>query len=323
MGDENKRFDKVPLSLVNIVSVISGLCTVLTTIFAIYQLCSDVSLFNINTLALVASLLFNVILFFRVRRYTQLESLRMKTITRNMHKLLHNARDVYFDIMHSHKTGTLTEKGLTKNYQLHLIALLDNLCSVMKAYTSQEIAACIKLITYGDSDGKIDLNNATLVTFCRSSDSVHSRASYESTSRPILLRDNTDFFEVVSPDYEKNYFYQDDLLAYDKYLRKNGEHYKNSNPHWDSYYRSTIVVPIRIQFDKLYHIKPNDAYHIIGFLCVDSMSTDAFSRSLENYYVDLLYAYADVTYILLGQYRHYLKKFEETKAKQAEGRVNK
>lgn len=239
----------------------------------------------------------------------------MKKVTSNMHNLLHSVRDIYFDVMHSYKKNTLNEHWLAKTYQIELPKILDNLCSVMTAYTSYEVSACIKLITYKDPEDTIDLDNATLVTFCRSTNSDHNRSSYESSSTPILLHDNTDFFEVVSKNFEKTYFYQNNLIAYDKQLQQNGERYRNSNPNWSSYYRGTIVVPIRIQYEKLYHLKQDDAYHIIGFLCVDSMSTDAFTKKHEKYNVDLVYAYADVIYILLGQYRHYLRKFEAEKAK--------
>lgn len=306
--------EKIPLWLINIVSIVSGILTIITSIFAVIDFFRGTSSAgNVIIFAFLASLFFNVILFTRNRKFMSLEHLRMKQVTKNMHNLLHNVRDVYFDIMHSHKKNTLNEHWLAKTYKAELSKILDNLCSVMSAYTSQDVSACIKLITYSDPNDTIDLENATLVTFSRSTNSDHGRNDYESTKKPILLRENTDFFEVVSKDFEKTYFYQSNLVAYDEQLQRNGEHYRNSNPNWKQFYRGTIVVPIRIQFDKLYHLKKDDAYHIIGFLCVDSMSTDAFSKQHEKYNVDLVYAYADVIYILLGQYRHYLRKFEEAK----------
>ena len=314
MDDVKDRLEKIPLWLINIVSVISGVATIITSIFATIEFFKgSSSASNVIVLAFWCSVFLNVILFSRNRKYMNLEHLRMKQVTSNMHILLHNVRDLYFDIMHSHKKNTLSELWLAKTYKTELSKILDNLCSVMSAYTSRDVSACIKLITYNDSNDTMDPENATLVTFCRSTNSDHNRSSYESSNKPILLRENTDFYEVVSKNFEKNYFYQGDLVTYDKQLRESKEHYKNSNPYWMQYYRGTIVVPIRIQHDKLYHIKQNDAYHIIGFLCVDSMSTDAFTKQHEKYNVDLVYAYADVIYILLGQYRHYLRKFEKEK----------
>lgn len=316
MVDVKAKLEKIPLWFINIISVVSGIATILSTCFSVISLIRGSSTVSSGIiLAFAASLLFNVLLFFRIRKYANLEVLRMKKVTSNMHNLLHSVRDIYFDVMHSYKKNTLNEHWLARTYQIELPKILDNLCSVMTAYTSYEVSACIKLITYKDPEDTIDLDNATLVTFCRSTNSDHNRSSYESSSTPILLHDNTDFFEVVSKSFEKTYFYQNDLMAYDSQLHQNGERYRNSNPNWSSYYRGTIVVPIRIQYEKLYHLKQDDAYHIIGFLCVDSMSTDAFTKKHEKYNVDLVYAYADVIYILLGQYRHYLRKFETEKAK--------
>lgn len=314
MGILESKSSKIPLWVINLISIISGLATIATSILAFVQLFLSDSSKNIVTillfLALIASVFFNVYLFFKVRKYVQAETIQIREITRNMHHLLHRVRNVFFEVMHDHKKGTLNEANLSKFCKSELEKIMNNLCSTMGVYTSQKIFACIKLITYGDSEEKIDEHNATLVTFCRSEDSKHERSNYEENNKPILLCENSDFFEVVSKDFEKTYFYQGDLIAYDREKRKNGERYKNSNPNWEKFYRGTIVVPIRIKHNKLYHIKPSDAYHIIGFLCVDSESTEAFTKSMEKYLVDMMYAYADIIYILLGQYRHYLKKFE-------------
>lgn len=313
MRNFKDKCDKIPLWLINIISVISGLGTVASTVLAFIELFfgdSKNSVTFVIGIALVTSLFFNILLIFRISKYGRIETMRMSKITKNMHYLLHNVRDTYFKIMLYHKIRRLSRQSLSEIYKLSLQGVMDNLCSTINAYTSREVHACIKLITSEDFDRKMDINNATLVTFCRSRNSEHKRSRYEENNRPIFLRENSDFYEVVSPEFEKTHFYQGDLIAYDEEKKKNGERYKNSNPDWAEFYRGTIVVPIRIERDKLYHIEENDAYDIIGFLCVDSKSTDAFTKSMENYLVDMMYAYADVIYILLGQYRHYLRKFE-------------
>ena len=105
--------------------------------------------------------------------------------------------------------------------------------------------------------------------------------------------------------------FQEALSEYKKELEKIGKTYRNTNENWSKYYQGTIVVPIRIEFKRLYHQKKNESYHIIGFLCVDSMSTDAFTEEQENYNVDIVKSYADIIYLLLSQYKHYLKKLEQ------------
>lgn len=327
MGKFNDRFEKIPLGIANFITVLAGIATIAGFVLALIDYLSSDSLVSYPAwpyIALISSFIFNIILFIRVRRYTKLETLRMSRNTKNMYRLLHGLRDTYFDVMHCYKLKDLKEDRLTEKNENELIKILDNLCSTMSAYTSRDVSACIKLITaYADPNEEIDINNATLVTFCRSENSDRARGEYEHNIEAILLRDNTDFLEIVSPHFEKSYFYQTDLEAYAKQLEKNGQVYKNSDTHWKNYYRSTIVVPIQIRVDKLYHIKKHkDAYHILGFLCLDSMFTDAFSESMENYYVDCMFAYADAIYILLGQYRHYLKKLQaesDNKPKGGEG----
>lgn len=308
-----EKFEKIPLAFINGVSIISGICTIISTVFTTISFFYNG--FSVNKFLLfviVTSISFNVLLFTRIRKYALLETLRLKVVPQNMHNLLHEVRDVYFEVMSSYKKNVLSQATLTNWYKSELTRILNNLSSTMTTYTSQDICACIKLIPQFNIGEEINLDNATLITFCRSDNSDHRRSSYESSNKPILIKDNSDFFEVVSPLFEKTYFYQGNLKTYAEGKRRNGEQYKNSNPNWDKFYNATVVVPIRIERNKLYHIATNDAYHILGFLCIDSMSTDAFSKSLENYYVNILYAYADIIYILLGQYCHYLRKFDKS-----------
>lgn len=305
-----KFFSDIPLGIVNLVTVASGIGTILTTIIAIIELFrgeKPTALFLI--IALLVSLLFNLILFMKVRKYSLLEQSRMQVITLGIHSLHHTVRDLYFDVIHNQRKKILNAPWLTQMYKNELMRVLDNLCHVMKAYTARDVSACIKLITDNDDDAPLDAENATLITFCRSPDSEGSRNGYESKINAIPIKDNTDFYEVVSKDYEKDYFYQTNLVAYDELLHKSKERYRNTNADWKLYYQSTIVVPIRISFNKLYHQKKKDEhFHIIGFLCIDSLATDAFTEKQEKYNVAIMNAYADLLYILLSQYRYYLGK---------------
>ena len=85
--------------------------------------------------------------------------------------------------------------------------------------------------------------------------------------------------------------------------------YENTNVNYLNSYKSTIVVPIRIETEKLYDIKNKNKYNVIGFLCVDSLSTDAFLSKQEKFNCNIVKAFANNIYVLLGQYAHYLKTF--------------
>ena len=118
---------------------------------------------------------------------------------------------------------------------------------------------------------------------------------------------------IVDPnrdrDNDKNYFYQNDLELFSKELEKQGKHYKNSNPNWKNDYVGTIVVPIRIDTNNLYN-KENGSFDLIGFLCVDSKSKNAFTVQQEAFNVGIMKSFADILYVLLSQYRHYFEKLK-------------
>ncbi len=303
-----EKFHNMPLWVINLITVVSGIITIITPIATlIVSTKTSISFEWYITLTIVVLIGFIVILFLRVRKYRSIAINRMEIASGNYQKLMNDALRQFFSIMHSHKKKTLTVSELTNTYMAKLSNILDNLCEVLNSFTQRKISACIKLITYNEAEEIINIDNASLITFCRSNNSETDRQNYENKSE-ILLKDNTDFREIVSNDNDKDYFYQGDLEGYDKLLEKTGKHYDNTHKDWRKYYAGTIVVPIRIEFKLLYHQNKDDEYHILGFVCVDSKSKDAFTEQYEKYNVDVVKAYADLIYILLGQYRHYLKK---------------
>lgn len=304
-----EKLHNMPLWVINLITVVSGIITIITpiaTLIASMQVSIPPAWYSILTIIVLIG--FILILFLRVRKYRSIAINRMEIASGNYQKLMNDALKQFFSIMHSHKKKTLTVSELTNTYMAKLSTILDNLCEVLSSFTQRKISACIKLITYNDAEEIINIDNASLVTFCRSNNSESGRQNYEHRNKEILLKDNTDFREIISNDNDKDYFYQGDLEGYDKLLKKTGQRYDNTHKDWYNYYAGTIVVPIRVEFKLLYHQNKDDEYHILGFVCVDSKSKDAFTEPYEKYNVDVVKAYADLIYILLGQYRHYLKK---------------
>lgn len=304
-----KKLNAIPLWLINGLTVVSGIITILSPIAAIVGAAIGLFAYNAIVIATIVALLaFIVHLLFRIKKYRKLALDRMRVASENYHKFTHELRNVYFEIMHSHKKNTLSEETLSQTCQKTLSTMLDRLCEIMKSFTGREVSACIKLISYSEDDEVINIDNARLITFCRSTNSDTGRGTYEG-SKIILLKENSDFYEIVSPEYPKNYFYHGNLGEYSKQsLETFGKPYENTDTAWTQFYKGTAVVPIQIEFKRLYHQKRDSSWHIIGFLCVDSLSTDAFDDKQERYNIDMLRSFADAIYILLGQYRHYLKK---------------
>lgn len=315
------KLHHIPLWVINLVTVVSGIVTIITPVVTLLITLIEGSSPKLWWWLSVGVLcVFVLILLVRMRKYRDLADRRMKDTSYHFHKTSHDSRDVFFDILHSRNLKELTDNELNRIYKSQLSTILDYLCHIMKSFTEREVSACIKLISYSKTEETIDEENAELVTFCRSHNSVTDRNNYE-RRKPILLKDNTDFKDIISSENNKDYFYQGDLKQYDQDLKALGKRYENSNANWEKYYRGTVVVPIRIEFDKIYHTKRNP-YHILGFVCVDSMHIDAFTTKQETYNVDVVKAFADHIYILLNQYRFYMKKLYEEKTRNDAGGSN-
>ena len=295
--------NKIPLWLVNAISVISGILTIISAIISFISFHNDGE--NKYKWFFLVMCLFVILLLNRIRKYQKLSFDLLHTTSLFYKRLTHDSRNLYFDIMKEHKDGTETISSLTNIYQTQLATILGYLCQIMEKYCRQNVSACIKLI----SQPYDSIYEATLSTFCRYSQG-NDRGMYEKDNVPIKICDNTDFMNIIDPnhDYNTDYFYQGNLKEYDKELRKNGTRYKNTNTNWENDYIVTIVVPIQIEHKRLYDSSENNSYNVIGFLCVDSKSSSAFVKKQEETNVDIVKSFADIIYILLAQYQHYLKK---------------
>ena len=79
------------------------------------------------------------------------------------------------------------------------------------------------------------------------------------------------------------------------------------------YYIGTFVVPIRIELSRLFYMKEDMPYHVIGFLCLDSLSKNAFLNKQEKYNAEIIKSFADIFYVALSKYGHYLQKIQDAK----------
>lgn len=302
-----KFFNKIPLWVINALSIVSGILTIITTFFTFFSFYKGWN--NIYKLIFLGLLLFIILLILRMRKYQKIAFERQLKTSFVYHKLTHTSRDLYFDVMRYHKDKTENIRILTDTYKSQLSIILSHLCDMMEKYCGQKTSSCIKLIAHPDA--KID--DITLTTFCRSTSSDTTRGMYEAHNE-IKLVDNTDFLYIVDPnrDSNKNYFYQGNLKDYVKELKKQQDkQYRNTNPNWEDDYIGTIVVPIQIEHKRLYDSDLEESLHIIGFLCIDSKSSSTFLKRQEKANVDMLKSFADIIYILLSQYQHYLKKMSE------------
>lgn len=314
-----KRWDKVksfwekfPIGLINFLAILSSVITIMTPIIGAFGLKKlyphkDV-VFIIYIVTIVVLFAMLIIVLRYMIKYKKLLMGTRKETTSNFFHLTRNFRNTYFDILSYKKTDKLTVELLTEKIKKFLQGALDDICCIYQEFTYRDISACIKYI---DGVGEVDRETATINTFVRSKKTDTKRIENDNNiDRPILVRDNTDFYSILSPNdrNRKPYFYKQNLVQYAKKAEKEGEGYNNSTNNWEKYYKATIVVPISIANKRLFFNSKDKCYNVIGFLCIDSLSTDAFLERDERYNIDIAQAFAAELYVILNQYKHYLEK---------------
>ena len=259
-----------------------------------------------------------IILALRCLKYRTLSRKRMKSISGGMHTLTHKCRDTFFEIQHEFQKKTLGIDFLTEKVEICLQSGLDALCTVLEDFTGQTVSACIKLIEYSDSDvfQGIDEDNARIRVFCRSTNSDPERKNYDHNPerKEMYLKDDTALLYIVGKRYNHlNHFYQGDLDRFIKSCEESQVDYKCPTQHREHFYNGTMILPIRVLSEKLYYFKNRDTYHVIGFLCVDSLSKSAFRPDQESYNCAVGNAFADEFYVILNRYRRYLVAMQQEK----------
>lgn len=326
-----KRFlSRIPYGVYDGLSVISAIVTIITAIVGILKLSIAVNetkgrysidangLFVFLSVILFALL---IVLIIKIFKYISIIERHKRTVAQNFYNLTHDMRNAYFDMLNSHKQKKIVEtpESLTTYTKGFLINQINNLCTILSELTGKEIHGCIKLITpcaqdiSGDSV-PLNRNSAEVFTFCRTSNTPAARKSADGQHYSAKISENTDFYMIL--DFENketnSCFYQSDLERYDRQLQKinSGYGYQNSTKNWRTYYKSTVVAPIRVANERLFFNNLKTDYSVIGFLCVDSESTEAFrDRSLDKYiYSNIVKTFADALYIVLNMYSYYLKK---------------
>lgn len=302
-------FGDIPLSVINVISLASGIITILSfAVTVISAFLGKTEYLKITSIVLfVCAVCFGYLYWKKLIKYRLLAKQRLEVHSAQMVLINVAITETLFDILHYFKAGQLTPALLETKIKDSLRSLLDSLEHIMEIDTGREVAACIKLIL--PSEEELDLDNARVQTFVRSTKSTPSRSVNDvNRSRPDLIKDNTDFSQIFTEDLDA--FYQGDLIEYEKKLAAVQRHYMNTHIDWRDHYRGTIVVPIRIQHRFLHFTKKNNSYQVIGFLCVDSMFTDAFLPRQERENTAFLQAYASLAYILLNKYQHYSSKLQ-------------
>lgn len=166
-----------------------------------------------------------------------------------------------------------------------------------------DVSVCIKIIKT-DNVYDEDYLNWEMETIARSVSTTQSRNNID--RKPVKISGNTDFQIILSKDYEDELFSFPDMSnIYDDFLKTYKIEYRNSRQDFYNYYRSTIVVPIKI--DGRFASNELSAFMnnldsrslVLGFLCIDSMKVFASEQEQEIFKIGTEFAksMADSLYI--------------------------
>ena len=314
-------WDKIPKWLQECIDFLSSLASVIGVVYvaakAILKILTSIfQRLNLSLPWIMCGILLVIVMLmrFKLKQYKTNSWVRLDSISKGYYKFLHDYRNFYFEILLNYKMKNLNQKYLTELTCNFLRNMLDEMCAIYAAYSGSKMNACIKLIGKENEDvnfDKIDKDNATVYTFLRSSNLTKKRED-ASNNKAVLIKENTDFSFIIDPPlfYNKQYFYEQDIQLFDEYLHKQGEKYHNTTPNYDEYYKAALLVPIRIAYRRLYFTQQNDKwdYHIVGFLCVDTLSTQAFIPEFEEQFIEIAKSFASITYIVMNKYMFYLTK---------------
>lgn len=322
----SERIKNIPYWVYDILSVVSSIITIITAIVTsfnaivhIRELEDGTYQVSVNPVLIgicVMLLMLIIVCFVKLRKYGIVIRNIKKSYPENYYNFLREFRNAYFEILKGYKENKMADSNsrigiLTKDTKMFLESALDNLCELMEKNTGRKICASIKLIENMGIDTNIDKNTATIVTFCRSKNSDSDRTANDNKEQAgVLIKNNTDFYEMLDDNTNNsNVFYQSDLMQYDLDLKKVNKAYHNTTNNWSKYYKGTIVVPIRVARRRLHYLSLDEGYDIIGFLCVDSLATDAFRNNVDkNNNIRIVKSFAAELYIILNKYRFYLTK---------------
>ncbi len=217
-----------------------------------------------------------------------------------VHGIAHDVRDGFYRLRHLRSEWRDRPPGPRDAVnRLHADSerlgqkTVDSLAHILTEFSGATVCACVKVfyrpgLKTINSDR--DLEKAEVVTLCRSHNSHNRRRTLD---RPHRVDQNTDFLEIISRG--KSFYGAVDLLA-----EKRAGRYQNSTLNWENFYLSTVVVPIRLmesQFEEGYPGGNTDKkYTLQGFVCVDSLSVEAFPDDRIEHYAEFLMMVGDSLY---------------------------
>jgi len=206
-------------------------------------------------------------------------SRKFSLISERLHAVHHLIRDETYRLREVPESAT--------SNALHAVGQILGLISgFLGELTGEKICVCIKIMEQFEgitAETPTDLEGKSMLTFCRDPGTQKKRWEHLYHSLSHSLSHNSDFRDIILG--QKSYFTAVNLE------KESG--YTNTTSDWNVWYKTAIVVPIQ----RVVAHKPggHPRYELLGFLCADSISVEAFGDRIEDY-ANLLMSVGDGLY---------------------------
>lgn len=266
-----------------------------------------------------------VILVIMTIKYRSSTIIKMNAISSGLSRIMIKTLELINSLNESEKAldekscGTcnyakkVSRRWLYNDFIQYTIAFLDELAQIMTDYVSYDVSTCVKLIAdctneqeYSKSSNRIEGKKVVTLARNRKSNEIRNKIAI---AEPVSIDQNSDFYDIVNGE-RTPYFYVPNLKTYSREIANisDGRHiYLNSTPNWWDYYIGTVVVPIgHTNFSS----NKND-YTVWGFLCIDSLSENAFTWKQKDINIKILQSFANIYSLAVKEYDSKFNKLME------------
>lgn len=263
---------------------IAGLASIASFIWMMYEKLSDKSSVFSSIVFFISFVFLLIAYIYSIRVRVEITVLR--DISRTFNQINHIYRDTLSE-MFSGDAPTTDPVDLLAEERVTLLSVCQRVSNIFTRVIRHDCMITVKLFTIDDDNKKF------ASTYVRSQEKC-DRDKIEMVKFSVGTAENTAFDEAVRPrtDGKPSHYFSPDLTK----EAKNG--YSNQRQHFQRYYRSTLVVPIRGKN----HGKEgtDDEYDMIGYLCIDTL---AANRLKDGFHLQMLSSLAGQMYNFMSLMR--------------------
>jgi len=256
-------------------------------------------------LSLVCLVLIGIIIYLIITIYGLTE--RIKYIIRNyirntvenigegQHKFFHQYRNYIAQMSRG-------DYDTDETFEMLVKSICDYVEDFFRTLLGTKVSVCIKSVVnetpMNDDD---DVNTWQIRTLARSAASKIDRSINDNTT--VSVKDNTDF-QMILTEHNHHFASANLKKTIDAYRKEKNDGFRNSTENYLEKYKSVIVVPIRIKSELVSSSisipmnTSNKTHYVIGFLCIDSLSTFDNDGELFKSATDFAKAFGDSLYTL-------------------------